>query len=423
MGLPAESLEFLTRGAKFSKPPLLSTLKNVPGLVRLLAREWQLETDFNRDRQKYFLPCLEKVSGGSLEKLPKENLLENIETLLRTLRIATYYSILAPLSFALRKSIFKVGDRDLDNSLSPEVASLESLKNIADQIRPLVPRDLSPADLEKWMKNTPEEGKKFQRWLDDYGYLGAVGTDIAVSRWRDDSEPMQKLLIQLVLNPSNKLDNIPAKPHGLQKRLNIKNQTTEIYSQLLSHLRWNFLALERVLINKNILSAPGEIFYLNYNEIENIEKVSNIKEKIETRKEKYEENLQLSPIPYVVYGNPPKGEFLPSKLQVKEKIEGIGASPGQIEGKIKVMKTLEIVEMEPNTILVVPYTDSGWSPLLSKVSGIIAEVGGQLSHGAIIAREYGIPAVMDVNHATELFKDGQIVRLDGQKGSVEILKF
>ncbi len=423
MGLPPESLEFLTRGAKFSKPPLLSTLKNIPGLLQLLSREWQLETDFQRDKQKYLLPCLEKVSAQPLENLSEETLLENIDTLLRTLKIATYYSILAPLSFALRKSIFKVGDRDLDNSLSPEVASLESLKNIADEIRPLLPTDLSPADLEKWIKNSPEVGEKFQRWLDDYGYLGAVGTDIAVPRWRDDREPMEKLLIQLVLNPSNKLDNIPVKPHSLQKRLNIKNQITEIYSKLLSHLRWNFLALQTLWINKNILSASGEIFYLNYNELQNIEKVSNIKEKIETRKVKYEENLQLSPIPYIVYGNPPKGEFLPSKLQVKEKIEGIGASPGQIEGKIKVMKTLEIVEIEPNTILVVPYTDSGWSPLLSKVSGIIAEVGGQLSHGAIIAREYGIPAVMDVNHATELFKDGQIVRLDGQKGSVEILKF
>jgi len=71
--------------------------------------------------------------------------------------------------------------------------------------------------------------------------------------------------------------------------------------------------------------------------------------------------------------------------------------------------------------LVVPYTDSGWSIALSRAGGIIAEVGGRLSHGAIIAREYQIPAVMDVNQAMQLLRDGQQVRLDGTRGIVEIV--
>jgi pyruvate,water dikinase len=70
---------------------------------------------------------------------------------------------------------------------------------------------------------------------------------------------------------------------------------------------------------------------------------------------------------------------------------------------------------------VVPYTDAGWSPLLARAGGIIADVGGRLSHGAIIAREYDIPAVMDVHGATQILKDGQRVRIDGQSGRVEIL--
>jgi pyruvate,water dikinase len=85
------------------------------------------------------------------------------------------------------------------------------------------------------------------------------------------------------------------------------------------------------------------------------------------------------------------------------------------------MPTLQNLEIAPDTILVIPYTDSGWSPLLSQAVGIIAEVGGQLSHGAIIAREYGIPAVMDVHHAMKLLKDGQLIRLDGTQGIIEIL--
>jgi pyruvate,water dikinase len=72
-------------------------------------------------------------------------------------------------------------------------------------------------------------------------------------------------------------------------------------------------------------------------------------------------------------------------------------------------------------ILVVPYTDAGWALLLAGVQGLIAEVGGRLSHGAIIAREYGIPAVMDVTDATQRLHDGQWVRLNGEQGWVEVL--
>lgn len=78
-------------------------------------------------------------------------------------------------------------------------------------------------------------------------------------------------------------------------------------------------------------------------------------------------------------------------------------------------------DIDRNTILVVPYTDSGWAALLARVGGLIAEVGGRLSHGAIVAREYGIPAVMDVHGATQLLRDNQRVILDGSQGIVEVL--
>jgi pyruvate,water dikinase len=80
-----------------------------------------------------------------------------------------------------------------------------------------------------------------------------------------------------------------------------------------------------------------------------------------------------------------------------------------------------VTHIDRQTILVVPYTDSGWAPLLARAGGLIAEVGGRLSHGAIVAREYGIPAVMDIQNATQLLRDGQRVRIDGQRGIVEIL--
>jgi pyruvate,water dikinase len=81
-----------------------------------------------------------------------------------------------------------------------------------------------------------------------------------------------------------------------------------------------------------------------------------------------------------------------------------------------------VPDIDRQTILVVPFTDSGWAPLLARAGGLIAEVGGRLSHGAIVAREYGIPAVMDIHNATQVLRDGQRVRIDGQLGVVEVLE-
>lgn len=78
-------------------------------------------------------------------------------------------------------------------------------------------------------------------------------------------------------------------------------------------------------------------------------------------------------------------------------------------------------DLGENAIVVVPYTDAGWAPLLLGATAIISEVGGQLSHGAIVAREYKIPAVMNIPEATTRFRDGQKVRVDGYLGTVELL--
>ena len=96
MGLPAESLEFLTRGAKFSKPPLSSTLKNVPGLLRLLGRELSLVRDFQRDERQYFRPGFVQLEQRSLQELSTRALLQRVDAILALLKRATYYSIWLP---------------------------------------------------------------------------------------------------------------------------------------------------------------------------------------------------------------------------------------------------------------------------------------------------------------------------------------
>lgn len=246
---------------------------------------------------------------------------------------------------------------------------------------------------------------------------------------------MKTLFTQYLLNevasntPTQKDKHRNRKINALQKRLDLKNQVTVIYSQFLAYLRWNFLALEKIWLKKGILSQSGDIFFLEYAEIQDLAQSPNhhqkddIPQKIAQRRQQYQDNQSLASVPYVIYGNAPSSNLLLSSHSSVQKLQGIGASIGQVEGHVKIIKNLQdIGAIAPQTILVVPYTDSGWTAILSRAAGIIAEVGGKLSHGAIIAREYGIPAVMDVHNATQLLKDGQLVRIDGQLGRVEILE-
>jgi phosphohistidine swiveling domain-containing protein/thymidylate kinase len=103
-------------------------------------------------------------------------------------------------------------------------------------------------------------------------------------------------------------------------------------------------------------------------------------------------------------------------------MRGLACSPGFTEGTARVCRSLRDIDaVKPGDILVTPYTDPGWTPALGLVAGVVTEVGGLLSHAAVISREYGIPAVLNVADATTRIRSGQRIRLDGSTGSVEIL--
>ena len=440
MGLPPESLEFLTRGAKFSKPPLQSTLRNISGLLRLLQREWNLEQDFEQDKHRYFTPTFNLIEAISLSQSSPLELWEMLDTILSVLKRATYYSILAPLSLALREAILKVSPEQLDNSQTPEVASSRSLADLAAYARNLLPieqlSNYSCPSLFAHLAEIPDGQnvlEQFGQWLERYGYLSEAATDIAVPRWLENPRPMRALFTRFLFHPPSQKENADStqswKVQIVQKRLNLKGQATEIYSQLLAQLRWTFVALEKLWLADGTLAEQGDIFFLEFDEIRCL--IENSQERlreqlpqiIAQRRTQYKQNQELATVPYIVYGTPKT--FSVSSIAIlpsQRRLQGIAASAGQAEGRVKILRTLQQMDdFDRETILVVPYTDSGWTAILARARGIISEVGGALSHGAIVAREYGIPAVMDVHDATHFLRDGQRVRIDGQKGIVEIL--
>ncbi len=440
MGLPPESLEFLTRGAKFSKPPIESTLRNIPGLLRLLVRELCLEKDFKRDLRKRFTPALSELAEIPAENLEPNLLIERVSFILELLRRATYYSILAPLSAALRQAVWQTKDSEIDRQKDPEVAALNTLTELALAAKQVLPKPESDDILEE-LAQTYQGIKiltQFNQFLEHYGYLSEVGTDIAVPTWKENPQVIRELFVQLIqgstppLNNNNQ--NQPRKHQGAtQRRINLKAKVSEIYSQLLAQLRWSFLGLEKQWLQAGLLKLPGDIFFLELDEIKTLVEgqdsnspdksnlFDNLPQLIAQRQEQFEKDKQFNRVPLLVYGNPSFPPLQSSNTDSEKILQGIPASPGQAQGKVKILHSFEVaVDINKNTILVVPYTDAGWAPILVRAGGLIADAGGRLSHGAILAREYGIPAVMDVANATDVLQDGQTVSVDGSRGFVEI---
>ncbi len=438
MGLPPSSLEFLTRGAKLSKPSLQSTWENLPGLGKLLKRELNLEKDFKRDYHQRFIPGLSQLAQENVDNLEPPKLLIRIDFILELLRHGTYYSILAPLSAALRQAIFRVKDSQIDNSVTPEVAALRSLSAIATDAKQVL-LEFEPQQVFERLKQTPEGEKilqEFDELLQDYGYLSEVGTDISVPTWRENPQMIKQMFVQLMQGnepqsgAKDAINSIFAgkrKRSFVQRRVDIKGRVTEVYSRLLAELRWSFVALEKIWLKSGLLQKTGDIFFLNFDEVQRLvvgddsRLIEELDELVESKRSQFAQDSEIIQVPLLVYGNTPPHPLAPSALYSDQILQGIGASHGQAEGRVKVLRNLQDVpEIDRDTILVVPYTDSGWAPLLLRAGGLIAEVGGRLSHGAIVAREYGIPAVMDVRGATWLLQDGQRVRIDGSRGIVEL---
>jgi pyruvate,water dikinase len=437
MGLPPESLEFLTRGAKISKPPLQSTLQNLPGLLKLLKQELNLEKDFKKDYQNVFIPGLSQLANASPEEQETEELLAGIDINLKLIRQATYYSILAPLSAAIRQGVFRVKDEQIDNSVTPEVAALRSLRTLAVDAKEVLP-ECEPEQVFDKLAQTPEGEKilyEFNELLEDYGYLSDVGTNIAVPTWKEDPQPIKQLFVQLIqLSQPEKAEleaskAIPPKRKRgtVQRRIDIKGRVTEVYSRLLAELRWRFVALEKILVKSGLLRQVGDIFFLQLDEVRRLvvdgdnEWKANLTQLIQFRRSQFHQDSLIEQVPFVVYGNIPPHPADAAQVYSDQILQGIPASHGQAEGRIKVVRNLQnLPHIDKDTILVVPYTDSGWAPLLVRAGGLVAEAGGRLSHGAIVAREYGIPAVMDVKGATWILQDGQRVRIDGSRGIVEL---
>ena len=176
------------------------------------------------------------------------------------------------------------------------------------------------------------------------------------------------------------------------------------------------------LVPKGVIRKKEDIYYLSFEELREVVRTNRLDYSIITkRKEEYAVYEKLTP-PRVMTS---EGEIISGEYDTgsipKGALAGIPVSSGTIEGRARVILRMEDADLEEGDILVTAFTDPSWTPVFVSIKGLVTEVGGMMTHGAVIAREYGLPAVVGVENATRLIKDGQRIRVNGTEGYVEVL--
>ena len=338
-----------------------------------------------------------------------------------------------------------------------------ALLDVADVIRPYpgVIKFLQHVDNEDFLDELPKLAggraarDAIQGWLDKYGVRGVGEIDITRPRWSE----CPSLLVPMILGnlaacqsgaakqrfeqglreahskEQNLLERLRELPDGEHKAAEVKRMIERVrtfagYREYpkygwVSHYfvyKQALLAEAERLVQARVLREKEDIFYLRFQELHEVVRTHQVDAQlIEQRKATFLSYRALTP-PRVLTsdGEAVTGAYRREGLPAGS-LAGLPVSTGTVEGRARVLLDPAQAKLEAGDILVTAYTDPSWTPLFVAVKGLVTEVGGLMTHGAVIAREYGLPAVVGVERATRLIKDGQRIRVHGTDGYVEIL--
>jgi phosphoenolpyruvate synthase/pyruvate phosphate dikinase len=296
--------------------------------------------------------------------------------------------------------------------------------------------------------------KSIQEYLDHFGMRCSGDIDITTARW---SEKPTRLIPMILSNISNYEPNARMAKHkqgikeseeriqdlanrleklrgGKRKAKKLKKIAGIMRNHIgyreypkFSYIQRYFIYKQALLkeaaklVKKGVIQEKEDIYYLYFDEFREAVKTGKVDyEIIIKRKAKFKTYEKLTP-PRVMTSD---GEIITGEYDKKDipidALPGVAVSSGIIEGRARIVQKMEDADLEDGDILVAEYTDPSWTPLFVSIKGLVTEVGGIATHGAIIAREYGLPAVVSVENATRLIKDGQMIRVNGTTGYVEI---
>jgi pyruvate,water dikinase len=205
--------------------------------------------------------------------------------------------------------------------------------------------------------------------------------------------------------------------------LPVREHPKYLIMKLIMIFKRAFLEEARLLVQKGHLVEEKDIFFVSFWELHKaIQNNESLIELVEQRKKDFHHYRKLS-APRVITseGEEIKASYMRENLP-EGALVGMPVSAGVIEGIAKVITDPVYSSLNKGEILVAPFTDPGWTPLFINAAGLVMEIGGLLTHGTVVAREYGIPAVVGITDATKIIKTGQRIRVDGNAGFVLVIE-
>ncbi len=466
-GLPVNFFEVLSRderAAHIRPRPTLRFAARSPRIawcaVRWLRMARKANACLSDSRHE-----LDRLSDKDFEELTPEELLDEISTLLEVHGQLQWGTVLGAVNLMVRSKLLRLlaarwvpeidprdllgGDRKAGSGWNLELEAIadEARELGGDSARVMIGGD--DPDIREQLAQS-EAGRELaasmDRFLDRYGYFSSDATDLSSPCWREQPSlvwaTVGRLAVSPKIDPARGLATTRGEVRGqafdrlgpLQRAvfgrvwrstsryLDLRERLGLHLAESAHRLRRLFLTVGRRLEAEGVLDRPEEIFLLYWDEVRQVcDRTMDTSEALDLVQERLDElesdsawEVEDTICGLVGVRDRPVEEPPPDCLS------GIGSSPGQASGRACVLRdpSAAPAELSREHILIVPFTDVGWTPLLSRVGGVVAESGGILSHTSIIAREYGLPAVVNVERATSLITSGETITVDGDRGRV-----
>jgi phosphoenolpyruvate synthase/pyruvate phosphate dikinase len=469
MGLPANFFEVMSHGERAERsqrPPITSRmLRTMFRLVRFVWRYGRAADQISAFITQHD-QHMEPYRRANWSSEDPQSLLTHIDGLTNLYSKTMWFNFIGPLNMMVRNRLLSqlterwapgVVSSDLVRGLMglKSLESNQALHSLGAQAESLGTQILSLLregdDREiRVVLSKSEEGRalvcELDAFLDRYGFLSASGTDLSRTPWVETPTLIWQAIARMAADPGvSTLEDIAqirdqtqmyveARLNWLQRTvfnrlfastvtyIRLREQSSFLISEDSFQMRRIFLSLADHLIARGDLEQRDDIFYLTLDEVKQVvngvPEAREAKEWIATRRAEMAFDAQIE-LPDTI-----RGDYVPTRPiapdENQEYLVGIGGSSGLARGYAQIVRDPADAPgaLTRNDILVVPFTDVSWTPLFPAIGGVVAETGGQLSHSAIVAREYGLPAVVNVKNATQLIKDGQPIVVDGTQGRV-----
>jgi pyruvate,water dikinase len=454
LGLPRETLELLM-GIEVEGPERPS-FKPSPSTYALLPRMLRFALDKARFARKIeaFLPAMEKTFRAFRDRqgavLSERQLLAEIDRLYPLAQETAYYNIVTPLLMQVYNRILKGQlerlDVDFESfNLTGDLQALEQFDPNAHlarlfQVYSTLDRDIQARIGEgqyEQLATLPGGEPLWQaveQFLEQFGHLSDSGNDFSHQPWRENPDIVVQMIVNYTPLQGGAPDmiqfeelQIPPLRRPIFRSIYNRARRFRWYREAVSSLytlgyglfRDYFLALGDHFSRRGIIAHRDDIFYLYMDEVRAIVETDHpahdCQQKVQERKTEIDRVRDVTP-PEIIYGDQPP----PLDASQAKGLKGIPTSRGHYSGPARIIRGIQdLGKLQEGDVLVIPYSDVGWTPLFTKASAVVAESGGLLSHSSIIAREYGIPAVVSVPGACQI-ADGTQVTVDGYRGEITV---